>query len=211
MPRAASEAWLTRRRTMGLLALGAMLCTTGPVRSREAETPLSADQAIQFIRQSSDRLIAILDGSADSPEKWRQLEVLIDERVDVYGIARFALGRFWNVASSQQREECARLYPAILAGYIRKTLGTGRIPTVTIDRATPIEGGIEVRTAVLLASVPPRLISWAVGTINGTPKIIDIIAEGASLRITQRNDCANFLAHNNHDIAALIETLRREA
>jgi phospholipid transport system substrate-binding protein len=46
---------------------------------------------------------------------------------------------------------------------------------------------------------------------NGTPKIIDVIAEGTSLRLTQRSDYASFLAHNGGNIDALIAALREQA
>jgi phospholipid transport system substrate-binding protein len=54
-------------------------------------------------------------------------------------------------------------------------------------------------------------ITWTVGGIDGVAKIVDITIEGASLRITQRDDCASFLARNNQNIDALIERMRRQA
>jgi phospholipid transport system substrate-binding protein len=38
-----------------------------------------------------------------------------------------------------------------------------------------------------------------------------VIAEGTSMRLTQRDDYASFLARNNGDVEALIAALRRQA
>ena len=46
--------------------------------------------------------------------------------------------------------------------------------------------------------------------VGGAMKIVDVMAEGASMRITQRDDLASFLSHNNHSIPALPETLRHQ-
>ena len=42
------------------------------------------------------------------------------------------------------------------------------------------------------------------------PKIIDVIAEGTSLRITQRDDYASFLSQHGDNLDALLEGLRRQ-
>ena len=131
----------------------------GVVRLAEAETSLSTAQAIQFVRQSGDRLVAILNGPGDWPEQWRRLQTLIHERVGVNGIARSALGRFCNVASNQQRDEYLRLFPAILAGYVHRMLGTYRGISVAVDHATQLGSGFQVCTVVLLPAVPPRHIT----------------------------------------------------
>ncbi len=109
--------------------------------------------------------------------------------MDISGIARFALGRFWNAASDKQRDEYVRLLPAILLNAIGENLGEYRNMTFTIDRSTQLDVWFQVWTTVLLAGVPPRHVGWTVGAIGNTVKIVDIVAEGISLRIAQRDDC----------------------
>jgi phospholipid transport system substrate-binding protein len=38
-----------------------------------------------------------------------------------------------------------------------------------------------------------------------------VLAEGTSLRLTQRSDYASYLSHNNYDINALITAMRQQA
>jgi phospholipid transport system substrate-binding protein len=42
-------------------------------------------------------------------------------------------------------------------------------------------------------------------------KIIDVIAEGTSLRLTQRSDYSSFLARNSNNVQALIDAMRQQA
>lgn len=181
----------------------------GTARLVNAETSLSVAQAIEFTRRSGDRLVAILNEPGEWPTKQDRVRKLINETVDVQGIARFALGRYWNVANSAEREEFVGLFPDILANYIRGTLGTRRGLNFTIDHATQTAGGLQVWSVVLLAGVPPVHLTWSIGAIDGVTKIVDIAAEGVSLRITQHNVCASFLARNNN-IPAMIDALRRQ-
>jgi phospholipid transport system substrate-binding protein len=80
-----------------------------------------------------------------------------------------------------------------------------------VERGTPIEDEVQVWTTVLLPGLPPMHVGWSVALFSGTAKIVDVIEEGASVRITQRNGCASFLAQNYFDIEALIKMLRRQA
>lgn len=203
--------WLTRRRTSHLLIASMVMSVAGVTHAANAQAALSSAQAIQFVRQSGDRLVAILLGPGDPPAKRRQLYGLISEIVDVSGIARFALGRFWNATSEKQRDEYVQILPALLLSAIGENLGEYRNMSFTIDRSTQLDAWFQVWTTVLLPGVPPRHVGWTVGAIGNAVKIVDIVAEGISLRITQRDDCASFLAHNNHNMEDLIEAMRRQA
>ena len=57
----------------------------------------------------------------------------------------------------------------------------------------------------------PAKVDWLVSADSGSPKIIDVIAEGTSLRLTQRSDYSAYLARNNNNVQALIEALRQQA
>lgn len=204
--------WVTRRGTISLLLTGAAMSTAAMTRSADEQASVSVVQAIQFIRQSGDRLIAILDGSADLAVKRGQLEALINDTIDVDGIARFALGRLWNTASDGERNEYVRLFPAILMGNFAKTFGGYRGMRFSIDRATQADTAVKVSTTVVRPDYPiPIQVTWVVGATDGATKIVDICAAGVSMRIAQRDDCISLLAHDNNSVQALIETLRRRA
>lgn len=200
---------ISRRRIGLLVAAGVIPSVAGLRRLSHAAPPPTVAQAVAFIQQSGDRLVAILNSAGDWPEKRRQVLLLIEGAVDVAGIARFAIGRFWKAASDQQRAECLRLFSAVLLGGLGRSIGAYQNLEFVVGRATQADDTVRVWTTVLRPGDPPREVTWAIGLVGGDAKIVDIMAEGTSLRITERDDIASFMARNNYSVTALIDELRR--
>jgi phospholipid transport system substrate-binding protein len=53
-------------------------------------------------------------------------------------------------------------------------------------------------------------VQWVVAMMNGQPKIIDIIAEGTSLRLTERNDYAGVISQHGGQVQPLIDAMRNQ-
>jgi len=201
----------TRRRISQLLIVGLALSGAGIVRAVPTERPPSVGEAVKFIRQAGDKMTAILNGPGDWSVKRPQAAALINEMVDVYGVARFSLGRFWKLATDAQRSECAQLFASVLLGSVGRAVGSYRGVTFNIGRATQLEDVTQVWTTVIRPGDQPREVIWVIGTMNGALKITDVVAEGTSMRITQRDDTSSFLSRNNYSIQTLIDELRRRS
>jgi len=202
---------LTRRRTNYLLIAGAVISAAGLAKMAVAQHPLTAAEATKFIQQAGDKMAALLNQPGDWSAKRRQVEALINETVDVNGVTQFALGRFWRTASEEQRSECVRLFASVLLGSVGRAVGAYRGVTFTIGRSLQVDDKVQVWTTLLRPGDQPREVIWIIGSINGVPKVVDIVAEGTSMRITERDDTTSFLARNKYSIPALIETLRQRA
>jgi phospholipid transport system substrate-binding protein len=199
----------TRRRTSYLLAVGVVISAVGAVRPVATQFRSAVAPAMRFVKQAGDKLLAVLNGPDDRADKRRKIEVLVDATIDTGGIARFALGRFWRSATEAQRDEYLHLFPGVLVDNLNVIIGPYPGVTFTVDRGVQRDDDVEVWTTVFLPGTAPRGVGWIVGTADGTTAITDIIAEGTSLRIAQRDAIAGFLAEHNHDIAALIDMLRQ--
>jgi phospholipid transport system substrate-binding protein len=57
----------------------------------------------------------------------------------------------------------------------------------------------------------PATVDWVVGQAASAPKIVDLVAEGTSLRVTQRQDYASYLSQNANNIDALIQAILKQA
>jgi phospholipid transport system substrate-binding protein len=55
----------------------------------------------------------------------------------------------------------------------------------------------------------PYQIDWVVTTSTGKPQIVDLLAGGTSLRLTQSSDFAAYLARHQYNIHELIEGMRQ--
>ncbi len=74
----------------------------------------------------------------------------------------------------------------------------------------PGQGGVAVHTVITRPNGQPTNVEWLVVTVGGAQKIEDVIAEGTSLRITQRSDYQSYLRHNGDNVQALIKALRHQ-
>src|SRR5580658_7403547 len=71
------------------------------VRSAWAQ---AAERAMAFVQQTGDRLVAIVNGNLTPADKRRGLAQIMETSIDIDGIGRFCLGRFWRTASPDQQK-----------------------------------------------------------------------------------------------------------
>jgi len=128
----------------------------------------------------------------------------------VDGVARFCLGRFWRSATPEQQKHFTELFHQVLVTNITSKLGEYRGVHFNMGRSQPREDNEVVSSVVERPNNPPTNVDWIVSNPSSTPNIIDVIAEGTSLRLTQRSDYASYLAHNNNNIDALINAMRQQ-
>jgi len=126
-------------------------------------------------------------------------------------VARFCLGRFWRIASAAQQKEYLDLFHRVLMINITGKLGEYQGVSIAIGRGQPREGGVVVASVVNRPGNPPSKVEWVVSTESGSPKIVDVIAEGTSLRLTQRSDYSAYLGRNNNNVQALIDAMKQQA
>ena len=187
--------------------MGGVLLAGQPARAQGA---LSQGQATSFIVNLGNQLVAIINGPGSPDEKQRRLQPLVEAAADVDGIARFCLGRYVRTATPQQLAEYTRLFHDVIMNNIFGKLGqlqgvTFR-PTSTVQR----DSDVLVGTIIQRPNQQPNTVQWVVDSIGGQPKIVDIVAEGTSLRLTQREDYASYLSRNNNNIDALIAAVRQQ-
>ena len=180
-----------------------------PLATRAEGEP---EQAATFVRQAGVDLAAVVSGAATPADKQARLGPYLQRVVDEDGVARFCLGRYWTVATAAQRAEYLRLFRLVLLRGVVNRLGDYQAGSVKVSVNTPVQkaDGIYVPTVVERAGNKPVNITWMVGEANGTMRIEDVVAEGMSLRMTQRSDYASFLAHNGGDVEALLTALRKQ-
>jgi phospholipid transport system substrate-binding protein len=198
---------LTRR--ILLLAATAVLAVPGlPPSPARAQ---SLDQAAAFIERTGKEIAATVNGPGSAADKQKLLQAIVDRTVDVDDVARFCLGRFWRTASAEQQKAYLDLFHRVLMFNITGKIGEYQGVSIVIGRAQPREGAIVVASVVNRPGNPPSKVDWLVSTGGGGPKIIDVIAEGTSLRLTQRSDYSAYLARNNNNVQALIDALKQQA
>ncbi len=201
---------LTRRATF-------LLTTLIAGAGRAAFAAPAADPAAQeaaaraFVQKTADALLQVINSNASSADKQARIRPLVDSSVDVDGIARFCLGRFWRTATTAQQNDYLKLFHAVLVKSITGRLGDYTGVKIDVGKAQTREEGVIVTTVITRPNNAPASLDWLVVTQGGAPKLADMIAEGTSLRITTRKDYDSYLTRNNADVGTLIAQLRKQA
>jgi phospholipid transport system substrate-binding protein len=169
------------------------------------------DKAASFIRQVTGNLVAIVNGPQSLAEKRAALLKIVDGAVDVDGIARYCLGRFWRQASPAQQQNYVAAFHQFMVSNVSAKLGEYKGVQITVGRSRPLDDSIAVSTTVERPNNTPATVDWVVGQAAGVPKIVDLVAEGTSLRVTQRQDYASYLSQNANNIDALIQAILKQS
>lgn len=194
---------MTTRRYLLATLIGAAIPLSSPAR---AEVP----GAEAFLRQFADQMIGIVNGPASHDAKRAALEPVIERNVDVPTIAKFCLGRFWSSATADQQQRYLVLFHKVLLNNIAGHLGEYRGVSYTLTGTRKQGEDALVGTIMKRPNAPDANVRWVVSARGGSPKVVDVVAEGTSLRLTQRQDYASYLQQNGNNIDALLSALGRQ-
>ena len=67
-----------------------------------------------------------------------------------------------------------------------------------------------VNTIIERPNTAPFSLDWRVGEVGGQPRVVDVIAEGTSLRLTQRSEYSAVISRNGGQMSALLDAMRRQ-
>ncbi len=197
------------RRSILLTSASAILLTASGLRAW-AQADRSAE-ATRFIEQFGSQLVGIVNADAPLAAKRQEMTPLVERALAVNEIGEFVLGRYWRVASPSQQQRFLQLFHAVLINNIIGKLGDFRGVGFRMTQTSVRDGTYLVGTLISRPNQQPNNAQWVVSYETGRPAIVDVIAEGTSLRLTQRSDYAAYLSRNNNNIDALLSALERQA
>ncbi len=176
-----------------------------------AEVP--QQQAGELIRKLGDRAIAILADKATSTEsKKRLFQNLMHESFDLHTIGRFVLGRnAWHGATPEQKSEYMRLFEKLVI-----KIYSDRFALYSGQRFKVIESRPEGERDTMVVSqivqpyeqAQPIFVDWRVRNFEGRMGIIDVVVEGISMSVTQRQEYGAVIQRNDGDIDELLRLMR---
>lgn len=169
--------------------------------------------AKDFIASMANRGLGFLTaGDMSEDEKTKEFKNLLEDSFDMNTIARFALGRYWRPASTEQKREYLDLFKKMIV-----TVYTARFNEYDGQkfetRGVRAEGDKDAIVSSFLVpeSGPEVQIDWRVRKKDGQYKIIDVIVEGVSMSVTQRSDFSSVIQRGGGNIEVLLDHLRNEA
>ena len=200
-----------QRRNMITTAIG--VCVLGlavTVGGGRADAQAPVPEAGKFVTELSQRAVANLTvPNISDTERADRFRAILEQAFDVPLIARFTLGRYWRLASDAERAEYMKLFE----DYLVQNYGTrfkeytGENLRVDQTRAGQDNEALVLSTLVRTTGGPVSVM-WRLRRDGATFKIIDVVVEGVSMAITQRDDYAAVIQQAGGKVAALLNTLR---
>jgi phospholipid transport system substrate-binding protein len=170
----------------------------------------AVEKASAFVQQTGNQLVGIVNGAQSAAQKRQAITQILEGAVDVDEIARFCLGRFWRTASPDQQKRFIAAFHEVLVTNISSKLGEYQGVKLTVQHGRQQDDQVIVTTEVDRPNNPPTTVDWVIEAPATAPKIVDVVAEGTSLRLTQRQDYASYLTRNNNDVNALINAMKEQ-
>lgn len=177
-------------------------------------TPVrAADRAAGLISDLGRRAIEVLtQKQLPEPVREQRFRQLFEEGFDIGTVSRFTLGRYWNTSSEQQRKEFQKLFETyvVKAYTIRFSEYTDQQFKVAGSRPQSDDEFLVNSEIIRPEGGPPIKIDWRVVIGPSGPKITDVIVEGVSMAVTQREQFASVIQRNGGEVDALLKLLREK-
>lgn len=169
-------------------------------------------RAASFIQTTGQDLVAAInDTRADLATRRLRVAAVLRKAVDIEGVGRFILGRWWRQATAAEQAEYVKLFEETLIRNLSARFGEYQGVRFSLGRSQQrTEDDVLVNTIIERPNSAPFALDWRVGDVGGQPKVVDVIAEGTSLRLTQRSEYSSVIQQNNGSVAALLAAMKRQ-
>lgn len=199
---------LTRRALLFCLSLTALTGLAGV--SAYAEPNDLATRASAFVNTlGSDAVATMADKSLTKIRRVERFRGLFQKDFDIPTIAHFALGRYWNDATPGQRREYLKEFEIMVVRSYAAHFDTYGGGTFRILNSRPdSDHDAFVMTEVAPFKGPPTKVAWRVRQRDDHLGIIDVVVEGVSMSVTQRQEFSSVIQAKAGSIDAFIQSLR---
>lgn len=170
-----------------------------------------AETASEFVTRLGDDAVQVLtDESLSGEARVEGVYNVLSDGFDLPLIGRFVLGVHWRRASAEQRAEYGALFEQYLVNTYASRLGKygGETLRTKGERVDSSNKDTIVSSEIVRESGPVIKVDWRVRGGTGTYKVIDIIVEGISLVITQRDEFASVIRREGSGVEGLLAQLR---
>lgn len=181
--------------------------------SAAAKADVDVSKADTFVRKvTGEGIEEIINANVSQNVKDARFEKLFNEALDLDFIGKFVLGRYWKLATPQQRIDFIKVYRELNVKTWSARFDEFKGKSFVFDGSTPSNSAnqIFINTAVAMGAGDPARVVWRVKQTGDTFKIVDIIIENVSLAITARNEYTAFIKNNGGNIDALIADLTKK-
>jgi phospholipid transport system substrate-binding protein len=200
---------MSSRTNLSLIAgLASLALLAGAVPAR------AAGDAAGFVADLGARAVGVLTAPLSAADRETRFRALFDEGFDVGAISRFVLGPHWRTATPAQQQEFATLFEAyeVHAYSVRFSQYGGQQLKILGARSEGDAGAlVQSEIAAPNGGAPPVRVDWRVAASGSGYKMTDVVVEGVSMALTERQQFASIIQRGGGQLEVLLKLLRERS
>ncbi|MEI8396237.1 MAG: ABC transporter substrate-binding protein [Rhodospirillaceae bacterium] len=198
----------TRRSLLFCLTLLA-LCGRVGLSCPDAYAASTAAASAFVDKMGNEAVAAMADKSLSKPQRVERFRVLLHQGFDMATVARFVLGRYWNAATPQQQQEYLVQFEEMVVRSYAERFDSYAGETFRIVSSRP-DGDTDafVATEIRRVNGPPVNVEWRVRERDGRFGIIDVVVEGVSMSVTQRQEFSSVIQAKGGNMDEFLKALK---
>ena len=201
---------------LGLAAAAAVLMLPlrllSPARAQDFRSATDPGEFIDQLGRAA--ILHLTDKSISSEERRRRFRDLMHKAFNVPGIGRFVLGRYWNQATEDERQEYMRLFEELVVRTYADRFSeySGEKFTIgKVQRDAERQNYATVFTTIYRPNGQMVRVDWRLRQEQDQSwRVVDMVVEGVSMSVTQRSEFASVIESKGGTVKGLIETLRQK-
>ncbi|WPZ36571.1 ABC transporter substrate-binding protein [Thalassobaculum sp. OXR-137] len=172
----------------------------------------AASDAGAFVGEFAEKAIALVsESNLSTAERRDEFGDLVRTYFDMPGIGRFLLGRYWRTATEAEQEAYLKAFTDNMVYTYSRRFDEYGGQKLVID-GTREDGRFDIVSSRIVSpsSSEEFRLEWRVIEDGSSFKIVDIVIEGVSMSVTQRQEYASVIQNNGGKVQALIDALTRQ-
>ncbi len=192
-----------------LVVLNPFAVAAGANDATTTEPEATATPAL-FVQDLGNRALAVVtDKSLTQEQRVDHYRTLLRESFDLATIGRFVIGRAWAQATPEQRATYSELFEALVVKIYGDRLALAPGASFGVRAARPeSDHDFIVASEVQRAQGPPVRIDWRVRQKGDRYAILDVVVDGVSLSVTQRQEYTAIIQKSG-GVEGLLDRMRQ--
>ena len=161
-----------------------------------------------FVKEMASRTMGAIASPDITREERRAIfRDMLDDHFDMATISRFVLGRYWRVASAEQKKRYRTLLDEALINVYTDRFDDYKGEGFEVLGQRAEGNDVLVFSQILPIDTPPVKVDWRIRKDNGQYKVIDVIVQDISMVVTKRSDFASVIQRGGGNVEVLLDHL----
>lgn len=192
---------MTVTRRLALATIASMLAPWQAAALQPAE-------AEGFVAAIADEMLGIVSKASAGNPRADAFLALFRRVAALEDIGRFTMGQHWRTMSPAQQKSFLEAFERYASRAYTNRIGEYNGQTLEVRGAQDMgRRGVLVRSVLKQPGAQDVAIEWLVSDRNGKPQVVDLVAEGVSLAIAQREEFAAMVERRGGDYDRFISDL----